>query len=221
MRILILLLILVTGCAEMPLRGPASAPMRFGEVSAIHSSIQLFPDSDADTHTYYFYLQLKDSKGEFIDCDPSEIVLKTKKKKLIKFKYERLLTGRYYLILDKSQGFKDINFSVRGIALNGKFNLDIRRPDIKHTNIILERKLPGKLIFRLKLADRANRPVMTSVAPEIIMDGRGEIQELRYIQEGIWQFTVIYPEDNQIMYFSVRSQGKYLVNLLRYQHVEK
>lgn len=206
----------------MPLRGPASqTPMRFGEVSATHSSVQLFPDSEADSHTYYFYIQLKDAKGEFVDCEPSEIVLKTKKKKLIKFKYERLLIGRYYLILDKSQGFKDIHFSVKGIALKGKFNLDIRRPDMKHSHIVLEKKLPGKLTFRLKLADRSNRPVMTSVAPEIILDGRGEVQELRYIQEGIWVFTVIYPEDNQIMYFSIRSQGSYLVNLLRYQHVEK
>lgn len=224
MRIgLIALLFMIFGCAEAPLRRfPASeTAMRIGSISRANSLVQLFPSNEGDSFTYYFYLQLKNEKGDYVDCDPSEVTLKTKQKKLITFKLERLLTGRYYLIVNKSKGLKDIDVYVRGLLLKEKFNLNLIRPDKKFTSITIKKKGDGKIVFRLKLADKTNKPVALLSEPEIVFEGRGEIDNLRHMQEGIWEFTVIYPEDNQIMYFSVRAQGIYLTNLLRYQHIEK
>ena len=223
MRIGLFFLILTFfGCAEAPLRHPASETIiRIGEVSRAHSLVQLFPTSEGDTLTYNFYLQLKNEKSEYVDCDPSEIILKTKKNRPVPFKLERLLTGRYYLILNKSQGLKDIDFFVKGIELKEKFNLNLRKPDKKFTSITIAQKDDGKVVFRLKLADKTNKPVVLLNEPEIVLEGRGEIEGVRYIQEGIWEFTLVYPEENQIIYLSVRAQGVYLTNLLRYQHIEK
>lgn len=217
------LIFLIYGCAEAPLRRhPASETIiRIGNISRAHSLVQLFPSSEGDSLTYYFYLQLKNEKSEYVDCDPSEVTLKNKQNKPIPFKLERLLTGRYYLIINKSQGLKDIDFYVRGLPLKEKFNLNLAQPDKRFTTIAIKDKGEGKIVFHLKLADKTNKPVVLLNEPEIVFEGRGQIDHLRYIQEGIWEFTVIYPEDNQIMYFSVRAQGVYLTNLLRYQHIEK
>ncbi|WP_408098624.1 hypothetical protein ACJVC5_06855 [Peredibacter sp. HCB2-198] len=225
MRIgLILLFILLVGCAETPIkRFPASeSPIQIGEVAHSQSSVQLFPSANEnDSVTYYFYLQLKDSKGKYVDVAPSEIVLKSKNKRPVGFKLERILNGRYYVIVDKSKSAKSVDFFVQGKLLKEKVSLDFRQPDRRYSSISIKSKSEGKITFQLRLADKSNRPVALVDHPEIVLEGRGQIENLKHIQEGIWQFTVIYPEDNQIMYFSVRAQGVYLVNLLRYQHIEK
>ncbi|WPU65684.1 hypothetical protein [Peredibacter starrii] len=224
MRIgLFLLFVLLVSCAEAPLRrNPASeSPVQLGEVSRSHSSVQLFPSAENDSLTYYFYLQLKDSKGQFVDVSPSEIALKAKNKRPVKFKLERILNGRYYVIVEKSEHAKSVDFVVQNQTLKEKVSLNFRQPDRRYSSISIKTKGEGKITFQLRLADKSNRPVLLPDQPEIVLEGRGEIEDLKHIQEGIWQFTVIYPEDNQIMYFSVRAQGVYLVNLLRYQHIEK
>lgn len=224
MRIgLFLLFTFLVSCAEVPQRRmpAAESVIQLGEVSRSHSSVQLFPSAENDSLTYYFYLQLKDSKSQFVDVSPSEISLKSKSKKPVKFKLERILNGRYYVIIDKSEHAKSVDFFVQKQLLKEKVNLNIRRPNRKYSSISINSKDDGKITFQLRLADKSNRPVLLLDQPEIVLEGQGEVEDLKHIQEGIWQFTVIYPEDNQIMYFSVRAQGVYLVNLLRYQHIEK
>jgi len=86
---------------------------------------------------------------------------------------------------------------------------------------MLIQKSEGKLFLRLKLADKTNRIVDSPEIPEIFLEGDGFIQDLKYLGEGVWDFTVVHPGENQLMYFSVRYMGLYFPNLYRYQHVDK
>lgn len=61
-----------------------------------------------------------------------------------------------------------------------------------------------------------------AAGPEILIEGvtSAQVESVEHISAGIWQITVIYPEENQLFYVSVRVQGKTIKNLFRFQHVE-
>lgn len=225
----ILLLILLASCASPPkkIRRPASAPIKVlvpAELDLKKSMVQIFPAIAADNGIwYFFYVQLKDSRGNYIDCEPSEIELKTHKGASVAFKYQKILTGRYYLTLEKTAEISSaqMDFFVKGKALKEQFQLSMRLPDKSKTTIKLLRNERNVISFQLRLADKDNQPVETPDQPEILLEGEGHVEEMRHISEGVWEFSVIYPEENQIMYFSVRAHGVFLGKLFRYQHVEK
>jgi hypothetical protein len=172
---------------------------------------------------YYFYVQLKDTDGMFLDCSSKEIVLKTSKGRILPFTQERSLKGRYYLTLEKTADISSgqIDVFVQGVPLKEQFKLHFKYPDKRNSKISILRNKDNKITFTLRLADKDNAPVEMPENPEIILEGSGTIDEIKYVSEGTWEFSLVYPEENQIMYFSVRAQGVYLSNLFRYQHVEK
>jgi hypothetical protein len=227
---LTILILLVTSCAtQAPVRNIASVPKPLriekpAELDLKKSNVLIFPAiADGDGLWYFFYVQLKDSNGKYIDCMPSEIGLKTHKGKDIPFKFQKVLTGRYYLTLEKTADISSgqLDIFIRGKALKEQFQLHMGHPDKAHTKISVIQNTRNKLTFRLRLADKMNQPVVAPEQPEILLEGQGAIDEMVHIQEGVWEFSIIYPEGNQIMYFSVRAQGVYLANIFRYQHVEK
>jgi hypothetical protein len=224
-RAILLFLFFLTSCAHPePKRSIASREMVIGEIDYAKSLVQLFPSADKDnTLRYYFYLQLRDVKGNFVDCSPSEILIKTNKGKRVHFDYERLLPGRYYLSLD--QGLKmnssQLDFYVGGKPLKEKFNLPHRSPDRNNTKITIIEKLDNKIVLQLRLADQKNLPVEHIEMPEIIIDGVGLLEDMKPMGPGVWEFTVTYPEDNQIIYLHVRALSFYFSNLFRYQYVDK
>jgi NADH dehydrogenase/NADH:ubiquinone oxidoreductase subunit G len=154
---------------------------------------------------------------------PSEIELKTSKGSAVEFKFQKILMGRYYLTLEKTAEISSaqIDFFVKGKPLKEHFQLSMRLADKTKTTIKMLRNDRNELTFKLRLADKNNLPVETPDQPEILLDGEGSVEEMRHISEGVWEFKVIYPEQNQIMYFSVRAHGVYLGKVFRYQHVEK
>ena len=224
--LLILFIFLLTACASDPekmVRKIASVPP-----PAIYdhskSLVNIFPAVAADEGIwYYFYVQTKDTLGRFIPIDPKEIEIKTRKGRKVPFKVEQLLTGRYYLTLEKTTDFSsaELDIFVRGKALKEQFKLNMRHPDQKNSSIKIVKNSRNTLVFRLRLADKKNQPVEIPDKPEIILEGIGNVEDLRHVSEGTWEFSIIYPEQNQIMYFSVRAMGVYLSNIYRYQHVEK
>lgn len=227
----ILLILLSFSCAsQKPERKIASIPKinKAFKVPGImdrqKSLVQIFPAVAADSGIwYFFYIQLKDSKGHFVDCDPSDLSLKTTKGKEIPFKYERLFTGRYYLTIEKTVEFNSgqLDFFIKGKPLNEQFQLSMRQPDRTKSTIKILRNEHNEITFQLRLNDSSNAPVDTPDRPEILLEGLGSVENVKHISEGVWEFSVIYPEENQIMYFSIRAQGVYLGKLFRYQHVEK
>lgn len=202
---------------------PVSSP-KSTQIDFSRSIVKIFPAvANNDGIWYFFYIQLKDNRGNFIDCDPSEISIKTHKEEEVGFTFQKLLTGRYYLTIEKTAliSSTQLNVFIRDKQLKGKFKLYQDVPVRGTSSLRILRNDSNILTIELRLSDKDKRPIETFETPEILLDGEGEIEELRPISEGLWQFRVIYPEENQILYFSVRSQGVLLPNLLRFQHVEK
>jgi hypothetical protein len=221
-----LFLILLCSCStsNRPDRSIASPPVRVLDIDLQKSDVQIFPVvASEDGLWYYFYVQLKNKSGVYIDCEASDVVLKTTTGKELEFKFERLLLGRFYITLEKTAGIdsSQIDFFVNGKALKEKFKLHVRFPDKDQSKITKISNENNKLIFQLRLLDKSGRPVELIDKPEIIMEGMGNIEEIRKLNDGLWEFSVIYPDENQIMYFSVRAQGVYLQKIYRHQHVEK
>lgn len=228
MRIgLLLLIFALLGCASkvvIPERKVASdaGQIKIGLIDHKRSTVQIFPAVAADDGLwYYFYVQLKDASGNYIDSDPRDIILKNHKGERLKFKYERLLVGRFYLTLEKTLDISStqLDFYIQNRPLKEQFKLDMRHPDRTKSSITLVTKTENELVFRLRLADKLNQPVELPEKPEILLEGNGILSELKHVSEGVWEFSLNYPDENQIMYFSARAQGVYLANLLRYQHV--
>jgi hypothetical protein len=224
--ILILLFIMVSCSTQDPRRKIASEDLiiKLGNIDHTKSLVRLFPSvSTEDSLRYYFYLQLRDETGSYVDCDPSEVSLVTKKGKKIPFELERLFKGRYYLTLDKpkdlSSGHLDI--LVQGKPLQEQLKLSMRPPVKENTSIKVIENSAHKLRFRLRIADKRNQPVELPYQPDIMLEGIGNIEDVTHTKEGEWEFSVIYPEDNQIMYFSVRAMGVLFPKIYRYQHIEK
>lgn len=227
MRPLFLALIfLISACASDPERQARKIASLSRPVIYDHSKslVQIFPAVSADDSIwYYFYVQTKDTFGRYTHIDPSDIVIKTRKGKTVPYKYEQVLGGRYYLTIEKTSEFSsaELDVFVRGKALKEQFKLNLHHPDKSHSSIRLVKNSRNKITFQLRLADKKNQPVEIPDKPEIILEGMGNVEDLKQVKEGTWEFSIIYPEQNQIMYFSVRAMGIYLSNLYRYQHVEK
>lgn len=227
MRISLLFLFFLCSCAteEVVIRKIASQKtVRPGLVEPAKSLIQLFPAiAESDGIRYYFYLQLKNKSDTFVDCDLSDLYLKNSNGDNIPFRYERVLEGRYYLIVDKTAEIMSGQMDVflKGKSIKKQFQFDFKQASRDHSKISLVKAGQHQIKFRLQLGDKKNQPVEIPAEPEIIIDGQGVIEDLKHVKEGIWEFTLVYPEQNQIMYFSVRAHDVYLEKLFRYQHVEK
>lgn len=223
---LILLTILLVGCAVPPkMRSPSSqTALRIGIVDRTNSRIQLFPSattSFGEEPVHYLYLELKDTSGQYVDCLPEEIYLRDSKKAEVPFKLERLLLGRYYLLLNQNLGITKLDVFVKGKLLQAKLKLPTQKPDRAHSKIQFVKYVQNKMVYRLHLADARNQPLKLLERPEIFLEGLGMIVDIVPVGEGNWEFSVLYPEDSQVMYFSIRAQGVYFERIFRYHYVEK
>ena len=197
--------------------------IRLGEVDLKKSEVQIFPAVASDTGVwYYFYVQLKDRNGNYVDCGPHELTLATTKGQPIPFDYERRLPGRYYLTVEKSADFSSsqLNFFVQNKPLKEKFKLHFSPPSRSKSKISVLEKNSRYLKLQLKLIDEQNRPVQMPDKPEVMFEGHGYIEDIKQVEEGTWEFRVIYPDENQIMYFSVRAMGVFMPKIFRYHHVQ-
>lgn len=204
----------------------AEIPVKFGKHDSQRSLVQIFPATDVQKDAaFYLYVQLKDAQGKFVDARPAEFNLKTRKGHKIDFDFERVLDGRYYLTILKSERIEshEIDLFVQGKALKEQFKLQLKRPHEKFTKLKLlkNNKHTHSQVFELRLADGKNRPLEVPEVPELVFEGPGQVAEAKHIREGIWHITVIYPDENHISYYGVRSMGVTFQKLYRYQHVEK
>lgn len=220
-----LILTLCLGCSTQKAQRNVASTLPIEvptEVDPQKSLVRIFP-AVASEHGlwYYFFLQLKDPKGRFVDSD--DIQIRNLKGEDVAFVKERVNSGRYYLTFQKVAGESSAHLNVlaQGKTLKEEFKLSFDYPHKKFSKIRLVQKENHVLKFQLSLRDEKNIPVGVRERPEIFLDGIGIIKELNEVTEGTWEFSVVYPDDNQIMYLSVRAMGVFLPKLFRYQHVEK
>lgn len=228
MKFLILLtLIALTACSHMPEREPASFSeiIVLGEIDKFKSVVTLFPpEIKGDIYRYFFYLQLKNSEGQFVDCDERDVVLKNKKGKKIPFRLERVLPGKYYVIIEKSAKVitSDLDISVQGKVLREQFKLTLNHPDKKNSKIKIISEENHRVTFELTLADSNGKRVNLFEKPEIVFnDGNVSMENLHQVKEGVWRFTLLLSEQNHVIYISVKTNGAYLERLYRLHYVDK
>lgn len=220
-------LMFFTACAHLegPDREPASYQdiVLYGDPDLYRSSVKMFPPEYFKKITrHYFYLELRDEKGMHIDRDFHEFEVRARKKNR-PIKVERVLRGKYYIIVDSDKNHSTdlLDFYVAGIKLKESFRLGMNPAHPTFTKIRQLKATNSRGKFELVLKDEMGRVVETPEAPEIIVNGDSEIVKVEPKGNGIWHITLRYPSGNQLFYISVRSQGIEFKNLFRFQYTEK
>ena len=229
------LLILLVSCAQLhelnerhdrPDRMPASEAemLRYGDHDSKLSTVKHFPPKyEAKITQHNFYVELKDESGSYIDRDLNEFQIKMNKKSL-PVKVERVLRGRYYVILDSDKNLSttQLDFYVAGMKLRESFRVGLKQAHAKHSKIIKLRTGRSFAKLELHLKDENGKFVETPEPPEFILDAVDvEIRKVEHMGNGIWQFHLRYPYGNQLFYISVRSHGVEFKNLFRFQYIDK
>lgn len=222
--ILIFIFFSLCACSQAPVRKIAAIERDFyySEVNVSESSIRQFPpETISGIRHYFFYLELKNSLFQLVDIDPREIALKSHEEQL-DFTLERISRGRYYVILAVTEKApQSVDFLINGHYLKKNFQLIANQPDQSHSSIITLVKSKYRHTLRLFLSDSQGQPVKTLAAPDLIIEGYAYTENIRAISTGVWEFDLVFPEQNGIFYISVRAQGKLLNRLFRLHHIEK
>ncbi len=226
------LLILLVSCAQLqerhdrPNRAPSSEAeiLRYGDHEATLSVVKQFPPKHEEKFTrYFFYVELKEMSGSYIDRDLHEFVVKDKKN-ILPVKVERVLRGRYYVILDsdKNLSMASLDFYIAGLKLRESFQLGLKAAHPKHTKIQKIKMKSSYAKLELHLKDKNGKPVEAPEPPEIIINETDvEVTKLEHMGNGIWQIRLRYPMGNQLFYISVRSYGVDFKNLFRFQYIDQ
>ncbi|MFL5784492.1 MAG: hypothetical protein ACJ76H_07790 [Bacteriovoracaceae bacterium] len=222
----LIFLFLLISCAhhDGPDRTPSSEEefLEYGDHDPQKSSVKEFPPQyEEPIMRHFYFVELKNSAGKFIDRDDHEFEVRMKKK-VLPVKIRRSLRGRYYVILESSKDLStgQLDFFVDGAKLKENFKLGLQAADKAHTKLRKLKDYKSSVKFELVLKDKKGRFVETPDEPEIIPDGIDiNVTKLEHMGNGKWHITLTYPQGNQLFYISVRSHGVYFKNLFRFHHV--
>lgn len=224
---LIITCLLLISCSQAPpLRGPASAEedIFYGEIDTKKSVVKVFPpEVQKDNVRYFFFLELKDLSGKHVDCDPSEITLKRSNGQKVAFQVERSMRGKFYVTMEETTQISQLKLKVfiRNVPLKQEVKLLFKKADQNKSWLKAVRSERNGIKLRLFLGDSKGKPVEVPSEPEIVIEGNAQILNLERVSEGTWEFEVVYPNYNQVIYISVRAHGKYMPNMFRIQNIER
>jgi hypothetical protein len=209
-----LILVLVFSCAQQPVRKLAFQVQTYlyGDVDLGRSSVKQFPNQT-------FFLELKDQKGDPVDCDKTQIIVMGKKSKIIPFELIRAKLGTYYVQV-KEETLQTINFVIQGKAWSGKYDLAHGIVSALRSELKFISKVDHTLTLQLTLKDLRGDIIDIPTVPEVLLDSQLELDKLTYIGRGIWEIRVTLPEQNHVSYISIRAHGTDLGQSYRIQHVE-
>jgi hypothetical protein len=224
----LILLTLLISCAhhDGPDRSPSSEQelLEYGDHDPQKSSVKEFPPQyEEPIMRHFYFVELKNSAGKFIDRDDHEFEVRMKKK-ILPVKVKRSLRGRYYVILEAKKDIStgELDFFVAGMKLNERFKLGLQAADKAYTKMRKLKETNSRVKLELVLKDKKGRFVETPDAPEIITDMSDiDVTKLEHMGNGKWHITLTYPPRNQLFYISVRSHGVYFRNVFRFHHVDR
>lgn len=182
------------------------------EVDILKSSVHLIKRK-------HFLVQVKNSLDQNIEISFTDVQVKNPLGKIIPFQLERVSAGKYYVLPVSPE--KELQISIQDKVLGKKFKLNLHKPDKQHSAFSVISKGDHSMVMRLRLADKNNRVVIIDDSPEILVEGEAVIEDLKPLENGFWEFTLKYPENNGIIYLSVRCQEVFLEHIYRFQHIEK
>jgi hypothetical protein len=187
------------------------------------TQIRFYQDYLNDMNSSYFHLQFKNELGENVDIQLEELQVFSNLGLENQYKISRTSRGVYNLTFEKLdlKKIKVIELFYQKVLLKKQKLISWVLPVKKYSSLTLISNPEGKLNFELRLADGQKYPVDLPEPPEIIIDGKAKLEILQPVKKGVWFLRVSYPEENQIIYISVRVLGVSFDNFYRYQHVEK
>lgn len=216
----ILIFLISWGCSHEPLRSPASVgeKLTYGKFDLNKSVIRLFEDVQLGDDEYAFFIEARDEHSRLIDFSEDELRI-THSGRVIPFSLQRLSRGTYILNLEIFS-LDGLKLFIQGAQFKHKF-AKLPPPVRNHSAVVILKQKDYELLLKLSLRDRRNKPVISPISPDIIIDGFGKVDDLTELSPGEWTFRLIFPEQNQVLYLSVRSNGGYLPKIFRFHYVEK
>lgn len=216
MRIL-LGLILLASCSTTKIP-EAPIEMVQEKMDPAYSKVLIFlPDEKIDHQN--FFLELRNEKNQSIDIG-QQYMFVISRNPLPNYKINRISQGRFQLVFEQEvKPLKGVKFFVQGFPVK-KIIENRKKPDPIQGKIIVKEKGDHEITLRLTLKNMQGEGLKTSDGPDIVVEGGGHVFELKSLQRGLWEFKVSLPEENQILYLTVRANGVQLDRLFRYQHVE-
>ena len=168
----------------------------------------------------HFYLELKSPSKTLVDVNPKDIVIK-KSMKILTTDVQRLSIGKYKVVVKAEVlNVKSLKFLVQKKSLKHQL-VTLKKPARKNSSFKLVSNHDGRLKVRLTLKDKRGSLIELEHLPEIILEGLGDVSEINVVKPGVWDVDIVYPEDNQILYLSVRANGVLFERFFRHQHIEK
>ena len=218
MRLILAFLFILVGCASH--RAPeVPPPVVIGKMASAKSRVQIFLADERD-EKQKFYLILRDDKDQKIEIEESSLLITSKQGKVPKYKFERISKGRFQVLFnEKIPKVSHLKFSVQGIPL--KKSIENRhKPEPIKGKIVLVSKGDHEVTLKLSLQNMRGESLETDGPPGTVIEGGGTLSELKRLQKGLWEIKVSLPEENVIIYVSIRTNGAHLDHLFRYQHIE-
>lgn len=219
-------LILISSCSfSQKIVKQSSPPRTISSVCSDVSQIdvKLFPEFDDNTlMAYHLSVKLKNSEGFATDCNETEFRVTDQAQNPLKFIVKKLEAGSYFLTLssDVSTSTSDLIVWI-GEKTKKKFSLAKKLPDKSHTKLNLIQYDNNRLYFHLTILDKKLNPVILDGPPELIIEGDAKLIDMLSVTDGEWIITIDFPQENQILYISMRISGVYFSKIFRFQHVEK
>lgn len=216
MKFYLMILFLICGCSSYQQEESRAEKFEYGKVSSEKTAIKVFYTGVLNNERpgFYLYMELKDKNGRLIDSKHSKFLMKNNMGEAIPFTLHRSARGKYYI----SPGIVssgELVVSIKEAIFKVRLNPFKAQGDDLTSKLILRKSMPYKAIFRLIT------PVPLPSMPEIITEGgNGVIEGIGKINGTTWEFSLIYPEQDQLIYISARSQGVLLSDRYRFQHVE-
>ena len=221
--LLFLFLFLLSSCGHIePERSIASTPVIDKNVQPI-AEAKFF--SDEAKNEISLFLETKDAKSQSIDIDMDLVHLRrVGSKKNLERKIQRANKGQYYIrwkaFSSKEEIVLDVIYNKKKI-LSSLVYKNEEKADFKKSSLTIKKREHTTFDLELKLVNKNNKPLKVFITPEIILEGSGHLSELKQTGPGVWHFSVVIPQENQILYFGVQLNGQRGGRLLRFQHVEQ
>lgn len=217
---LLFLLVLVSCASRTERRIASEEVIEIGEPALAKSQLRLYPVENQEQRSHQFYLELRNEASKLVDIDPREIQVKFKGRE-VPFEIHRITKGKYQLeVTNDFSEVVQLKFFVQGKEIQNSLK-PLARPSQKHSKLVILSKDGHELKLQLTLHDKRGRPLDVPEGPEINLEGMGELSPVNLVKRGVWEFSVVYPEQNQIFYLSVRANGTLFRRLLRFHHIEK
>jgi hypothetical protein len=170
-----------------------------------------------------YFIQLRDEEGDPADFHSARLQLRDRHARELDFKLERARAGDYYLIVDEKLSPSQFPLSLwyENTAFLEKLENAGLKADARRSKIKILAQHPQSMLLQLSLKDSEGNIIPSRRPPEIILQGEARLAEMHEMGPGIWQFSVIYPDDNEIIYISVRTQNAHLERIFRFQYIAK